>query len=142
MFLSSFGFLFHFSFHFAFAENTPPPVEIETFKLNGAEMRFSHHGKLHLLVNADCLIEKNHLWEKNEKCQAIRKLKEVSLKKLGKALEGGANPGAVACLKVGGKSLIAVDSRSNQNSFCRFEDGSFVSSGTLHFYARQNDRLF
>jgi hypothetical protein len=118
-----------------------PAVEIEPYKINGTEVELIHHPNRHLLVSTNCLIKKNNIWIKNENCEAIKKLKHLSLKRIKGSLSGGVNPGAVACLDLGGKSLLALDSKSNQNSVCQFKDRSIASSGTLHYHARQNDRL-
>lgn len=46
-------------------------------------------------------------------------------------LIGGKNPGSVKCRRLGGTVVIGKDSRQNENSFCKFEDNSFVECGSL-----------
>ncbi len=122
-----------------------PLVELQTLKINQKEVQLIHHTTQHLLVSTHCLIQKNNNWTRNENCEAIKKLKNASLHGLHRlhglknALAGGANPGAIVCLQLGGRSLVSLDSKSNQNNVCQFADGSIISSGTLHYHARQND---
>jgi hypothetical protein len=115
------------------------PSEPQVVRINGTEVRLIHDSTQHLLVSIQCMLNQGGQWVKNDRCEAIKKLKILSLKKLKDELFGGANPGAVACQKVGGRSVIAVDSKMNQLSLCLFQDQSLASSGTLHYYARQND---
>jgi putative hemolysin len=114
-------------------------VDFENFKLNGVQIKLLHVGSLHLLVSPRCLMKDPKAWQKNQKCEAIQKLKTLSLKGSETLLADGANPGAVVCLKTGGKIFTALDAKSNQISLCKFSDGSFVSSASLHHYAREND---
>lgn len=121
----------------SFAQDQLP--DLQHFRVNKINISLIHDPKLHLLVSRNCLLQTGENWEPNQKCLAIQKLKIASLKTLGTGLLGGANPGAVACLKLGGKIFIALDSHKNQNSVCQFSDSSIVSTGTLHYHAMEND---
>jgi putative hemolysin len=72
-------------------------------------------------------------------CDASRALKLASFKKVSGALEGGANPGAMICLSLGGKLLSTLEADKSSTSYCEFKDGSVAASGTLTYYGRKND---
>lgn len=75
-------------------------------------------------------------------CQAKSALKNVSFKSLSSSmLVGGKNPGAVLCHQMPQAMVVFMqDLQGNQNSFCKFADGSMVSSSTLVMYANKNDK--
>jgi putative hemolysin len=113
--------------------------QIQVYQVNSIKIKLAHVERLHLLISPNCLDPLAGTKKGSDSCEAIQKLKTVSLKNLGPELAGGANPGSAACLKMGGQVFISLDSKSNQNSVCQFKDGSIVSSGTLHYYAQIND---
>ena len=74
-------------------------------------------------------------------CEAYSVLSKVSFKSVDKYLQGGANPGAVICkhlLKM--EVVIGKDKKGNENSFCKFKDGSYIDNGTLLYYGLKNDK--
>jgi hypothetical protein len=82
-------------------------------------------------IDSKCLNEKKN-------CEALKALKKLSYKNLPKDWsKGGVNPGSALCrYSVKGKVIIAFDEKGNQNSICIFDDGSFVTNGTLALYAK------
>ena len=70
-------------------------------------------------------------------CQAIKALAHASFVEV--IIKGGANPGAIICLKLGGRVVLSVDRDRNENSYCQFKDGSLAASGSIAFHARKND---
>lgn len=84
-----------------------------------------------LTISADCLKDGAF------KCDAANGLKKLSWKKRKKSDE---NPGSFLCQKqLQGLVVVGVDSAGDENSFCRFPDGSMVDSGSLIHRARKND---
>ncbi|HAZ13667.1 MAG: hypothetical protein A2X86_16295 [Bdellovibrionales bacterium GWA2_49_15] len=71
-------------------------------------------------------------------CQAVKALEKASLRDV--IIDGGANPGAVVCLKLGGQVVLSVDVKKNETSYCQFKDGSLVANGSITFHARKNDK--
>jgi hypothetical protein len=73
-------------------------------------------------------------------CQAVQALGRVSEKGIeGEAFSGGKNPGSVLCkISLQGQVEIATDPAGNEQSLCRFQDGSYVSTGSLVAWARAN----
>ena len=68
-----------------------------------------------------------------KKCMAMNVIdKKISIKKLN--IEGGRNPGAVACKTIHqGKIIMLKRIETNQlSSFCLFNDGSYISTGIIN----------
>lgn len=88
-------------------------------------------------------IKKNILISKNcpkNKCEALKILEKVSVKGIDPTkFIGGKNPGSVICSNFHGQNIILKDLQGNENSFCIFEDKSFISNSSLTFYANKND---
>ena len=47
--------------------------------------------------------------------------------------EGATNLAAINCANLGGKNLIGMNSKRDQFNFCRFEDGSMITSWSMYF---------
>lgn len=85
-----------------------------------------------LTVSADCLKPDGSL-----QCEATKGLKDLSWKK---SKKGEENPGSTLCQKqLKGTVVVGKDNAGDENSFCRFSDGSMVDNGSLIFRARKND---
>jgi hypothetical protein len=103
----------------------------EVWKLGDKFFEFNRDEKNSLLISKSC----------NQKCDAYKLLKKVSLKSLSSAkLTGGKNPGAVLCHESEGAEILFLkDLNGNDNSFCFLKDKSFVSSSSLEIAAGKND---
>ncbi len=121
----------------ALAGAAPPESQFTTspelFKIEGKTLTMVRVAEQKLLVDRLC-------WSHAEACGALRALPRASLEAVRSELTGGADPGAVVCLHLGGQSVIGTDENHNENSFCRFGDRSLISSGSLHAHARSNDQ--
>ena len=72
-------------------------------------------------------------------CEAYRALAKVNLADLKESIAEGANAGAVLCQEVLKQTVvIGQDFNQNDNSFCKFADGSYLDCGTLYHYAQLN----
>ena len=101
------------------------------FVIEGAKVEIVRD-RAGLLVDRAC--------SKNSACEA-RKAGEMASNRLVRdRLMGGSNPGAEVCLMVAGRVVIGTDQARNQNSFCRFGDGSLVSNGSLAARAFRDQR--
>ncbi|AUN97759.1 hypothetical protein DOM21_12550 [Bacteriovorax stolpii] len=71
--------------------------------------------------NDDVLLDKS-------KCEAAQILKKKKFFKAPlRSSTGGKNPGAVVCKDVLKQKVVMLkDQKNNENSFCRFEDGSMI----------------
>lgn len=72
-----------------------------------------------ILVNHSCV---------NKKCEAFNKARMFNSATVDpKHLTGGKNPEAAKCKSIlGGAVVIGVDRDKNQQSFCKFSDGSYL----------------
>lgn len=115
-----------------FLSSSAQAVE-EVWKLGSKFIPLSQNAEKQWLISLHC---------EKKQCDAIKALKEISLKLLSPGdLIGGKNPGAVLCHKLPKAGVIFMyDLQGNQNSFCQFEDGSMVSSSTMVIYAEKNDK--
>jgi hypothetical protein len=105
-----------------------------SFELGGKKVDFYRDEEKHLTISKSCIKSGGKF-----ACQAYSALSKISLSSLSHK-GGGANPGARICTsQLKGEVVIGRDSQGNENSFCRLDDGSLVSSGTLMFYGREND---
>jgi hypothetical protein len=105
----------------------------EVWKLGSDFMPLSQNAEKKWLISLHC---------EEKDCMAKDALRKVSMKLLEKGdLQGGKNPGAVLCNKLKNADIVFLsDLQGNQNSFCKFKDGSIVSSSTLVIYAEKNDK--
>ena len=68
-------------------------------------------------------------------CQAMDALRGGKTVQLGgNDFNGGANPGAIACRKMGRTNTTGRGPKGDEDGFCEFADGSFVSTGSIEFY--------
>lgn len=76
--------------------------------------------------NSDVTLEKS----KCEAAQILKKKKQLQAPP--RSASGGKNPGAVVCKDVLKKSIVMLkDQKNNENSFCRFDDGSLIAAISL-----------
>lgn len=106
----------------------------EVAHLSGKQVALHYDFKARLLISRSCLKSSGKF-----DCDAYRALKRLTLRNLEEKLEGGANPGAVACVAVGGSVVVSVDALKNETSYCKFADGSLVANGSVAARARLND---
>lgn len=93
----------------------------EPLWVQGQKMAFTHVSEK-IFVSQNCVSQETT-------CQAIGSAKKAKLPP--KALRGTPNPGTVICAQLGGMPIVAKDIKQNQISFCRFADGSMISSGSI-----------
>ena len=73
------------------------------------------------------------VWKWQSGPRPDKKIKNAKLQHV-----GGTNPGSTICTEVlKGIVVVGVDSRNNENSFCRLPSGIYVDSGTLTYYSKQ-----
>ncbi len=105
----------------------------EQYKINKKVINFIYDRDAKILADENCFIQK-------EKCQALQALKIASFKGLEKHFKNGANRGAVACQRrLKGLVMIAYDRNGNEETFCKFKDGSLLASDSIWFHAFEND---
>lgn len=97
-----------------------------------AEIKYFTNGEAMLIVLSKEGIDLNEsCWEND--CLAKKALNlKIELSKLN--ISGGKNPGAVACTKkLNGQILMLKEVKTHSiNSYCLFNDGSFISNKTIY----------
>lgn len=76
---------------------------------------------------------------KSSSCLAKKKLKTQRLAAGMASMAHDRNPTAELCPVAGGKLVIGTDANKNENSFCRFADGSLVSATALYKAAAKRE---
>jgi putative hemolysin len=105
-----------------------------TFSFTEKKVDFVTSAAQKLTVSASCL--------KNKKlqCEAVADLAKLSWKASREARHGTNNPASYLCEKqLGGIAVVGKSAKGDENSFCRFNDGSMIDSGSLIYRARKND---
>nr|BDT27828.1 DUF333 domain-containing protein [Bacteriovorax sp. HI3] len=84
-----------------------------------------------ILISENCFNDDVSL--DKSKCEAAQILKKKkSFAAPLRSSAGGKNPGAVVCKDVLKKTIVMLkDQKNNENSFCRFDDGSMIAAITL-----------
>lgn len=118
----------------AIALGSEPTSEVTTFQVNGAQVRFLDIPKHRMLISEKCVPEMRPFRNlaSDLKCQAARATQGKGFK--GLVISGGQNPGAVICEKLKGQVTYGFDSRKNETTFCRFNDQSMISTGSLTYW--------
>lgn len=103
------------------------PAQSFQMKIEGRTVEFMRMPEKHLTISRNCVKK-----ELTPQCEAYSAYQKAASQVLAPtAKRGGRNPGAVLCGKIGGKVVVAVDESGNQQSFCAFQDQSYVSTGSL-----------
>ena len=111
------------------------PALAEVFKVDGVRMQFTTNKAKRITANEVC--------QKKKACDAFKVLRKLSMDSISADdLFGGANPGPILCeQQAQGEVVMGEDEDFNQNSFCKFKDGSIIDNGTLTYYGIKNDRM-
>lgn len=69
-------------------------------------------------------------------CDALRQLRQGAPVEIPRRfLDGRQSPGVKVCTKLGLPTLVGKNPMGSEDSFCRFPDGSLVSTGVLERFA-------
>ena len=119
-------------------------IILNCFAASETESHFSIGDKKIVIYNYKdqriSISEKCDSLAKEKFCTNINFLKDLNKKIKNAKLQhvGGTNPGSTICTEVlKGIVVVGVDSRNNENSFCRLPSGIYVDSGTLTYYSKQ-----
>jgi len=111
-------------------------AEEKKYKFDEGTITFSHNQSLRLTLSKSCEPKSGEY-----SCDAYSALKKASFAKAMKQVSGSLNPGSVICKSItGGTVVLGLSEKGNENSFCRFKDGSMVDNGSLVYYGRKNDK--
>ncbi len=103
----------------------------EPWTIDGQPAPFVYYGAEDLRVSASCQKGPGQL-----ACDALRQLRVAAPVEIARRfLDGRQSPGVKVCAKLGYPTLVGKNAMGSEDSFCRFPDGSMVSTGALERYA-------
>lgn len=96
----------------------------------GAQTPFVYWGQQNVRLSAQCRPPNGPL-----SCDAIRQLRGAPVEIPKKSLTGNVSAGTRVCMKLGHTLWSAHNASGAEDGFCKFPDGSMVSTGALEQYA-------
>ncbi len=110
-------------------ESAPFLNEVWTSQ-EGQQMPFIFYARENVRVSAQCRQARGQL-----ACDALRPVRSgMPVEIAARELTGGMSAGTRVCLKLGQKLVTGHNSSGNEDGFCRFPDGSMISTGALEQY--------
>ncbi len=112
-------------------ESAPFVNEVWVAQEGGGQMPFIYYTQQNVRMSAPCRTGAGQL-----NCEAIRFLRggrPVDVPR--RLLTGGVSAGTRACTKMGNQLVTARNPSGSEDGFCRFSDGSLLSTGALEQYA-------
>jgi hypothetical protein len=97
---------------------------------DGQQMPFLYYTQQNVRVSAQCRQATGQL-----ACDALRQIRNgMPVEIPGRELTGGISAGTKACMRLGHKLVSGHNSVGAEDGFCRFPDGSMLSTGALEQY--------
>ena len=110
-------------------ESAPFLNEVWTSQ-EGQQMPFIFYARENVRVSAQCRQASGQL-----ACDALRPVRSGTPVEIpARELTGGMSAGTKVCLKLGQKLVTGLNASGNEDGFCRFPDGSMISTGALEQY--------
>lgn len=118
-------------------------AELIHYEISGARKAFLKVASQRLIISANCYeqeaSEVGDFDISSLHCKAIEVIKnrpDIQVEIL-----GGQNPGSIACEQLKGQVVFGTD-RGNSITFCRFDDDSYIGSGSLtHYFFKQRREI-
>ena len=106
------------------------PYMNEVWSAGGQQTAVVYYGQHNVRVSAPCRQGDGQL-----ACDAIRHIRGGAPVEVARSeLDGRASAGVKACQKLGHPLVTAMNGNGDEDTFCRFPDGSLLSTGTLEQY--------
>ena len=110
-------------------ESAPFINEVWTSQ-EGQQMPFIYYTQQNVRVSAQCRQASGQL-----DCDAIRQIRNgMPVEIPGRELQGGISAGTKACMRLKHQLVSGHNSVGSEDGFCRFPDGSMLSTGALEQY--------
>ena len=110
-------------------ESAPFVNEVWTSQ-EGQQMPFIYYTQQNVRVSAQCRTAAGEL-----SCDAIRQIRGgMPVEVPGRELQGGISAGTKACMRLKHQLVSGHNSVGSEDGFCRFPDGSMLSTGALEQY--------
>lgn len=102
----------------------------EVWNVSGQQVQFLYYARENVRVSAQCRNAAGQLG-----CAALAQIRGAAPIVLARGDLGSGKPaGAVACKKLGNPQTSGMNQAGNEETFCRFSDGSWLSTNTLEQY--------
>lgn len=105
------------------------PFMNEVWNAQGQQTQILYYSRENVRVNGQC---RNPAGQLN--CAALAQVRGGAPVPIAKSELSGKPAGVIACQKLGNQLVTAVNAGSNEETFCRFKDGSLLSTNTLEQY--------
>lgn len=106
------------------------PFMNEVWNVSGQQVQFLYYARENVRVSAQCRNAAGQMG-----CAALNQIRGAAPVVLARGdLSSGKPAGAVACKKLGNQQTSGINQAGNEESFCRFSDGSWLSTNTLEQY--------
>ncbi len=110
-------------------ESAPFVNEVWTSQ-EGQQMPFIYYTQQNVRVSAQCRQASGEL-----ACDAIRQIRNAMPVEIpGRELQGGISAGTKVCMRLKHQLVSGHNSVGSEDGFCRFPDGSMLSTGALEQY--------
>lgn len=107
------------------------PFMNEVWNITGQQVQILYYARENVRVSAQCRNPAGQLG-----CGALTQIRGGAPPVvISKSELGGKPAGAVACKKLTHGMMAGVNAQGNEETFCRFPDGSWLSTNTLEQYA-------
>ncbi len=111
-------------------ESSPFMNEVWIANEGGQQMPFLYYTQQNVRLSADCRRGDGQL-----ACDAIRYLRQGPHAEIPRSsLTGNFSAGTRVCMKLGHQVVTGHDASGSEDGFCRFPDGSMVSTGAIETY--------
>lgn len=105
------------------------PFMNEVWNAQGQQTPILFYSRENVRVNGQC---RNPAGQLN--CAALAQIRGGAPVPIAKSELTGKPAGVIACMKLGNQLVLAVNPGGNEEQFCRFKDGSLLSTNTLEQY--------
>lgn len=107
------------------------PATNEVWAIDGQQQPFVYWAEHDLRASASCRGAGGQI-----QCEALRFMRSgMPVEIARRFLDGRQSAGVKVCMRMNQPVLVARNSVGSEDSFCRFPDGSMVSTGALERYA-------
>jgi hypothetical protein len=106
------------------------PFMNEVWNMQGQQTQILYYSRENVRVSGQCRNPAGQLG-----CAALQQVRGAPPVMVGRGEMGGGKPaGVVACTKLGNQLALGVNPNGNEEQFCRFRDGSLLSTNSLEQY--------
>lgn len=106
------------------------PFMNEVWNAQGQQIPILFYARENVRVSGQCRSATGQL-----QCAALQQLRNgMPIEIPRRELDGRTSAGVKGCMKLGHQIVTAVNQVGDEESFCRFPDGSLLSTGTLERY--------